>query len=131
VQGSDQTTAGAPTWPANARTSLNSPGSGQINQNFTAQAATEPLAARVTPGQVFPQGTVELVVPLQQGSINAGRARPAFVLSQGSVQTAVPLQQGAVTNQAVATGQTQTVGAPQMTLNARASMSAQGAIGRR
>jgi uncharacterized protein YodC (DUF2158 family) len=141
AQGSNQTTGGEPTRPANARTSLNSPttpapaspslqGSGQINQNFTAQAGNKPLVARVTPGQVFPQGTVELVVPLQQGSINAGRARPAFVLSQGSVQTAVPLQQGAVTNQAVAAGQTPPVGAPQ-TVNARASMSAQGAIGRR
>jgi hypothetical protein len=142
AQGSNQTTGVAPTRPVNARTSLNSPttpaqaspslpGSGQINPNFTTQAGNEPLAARVTPGQVFPQGTVELVVPLQQGSINAGRARPAFVLSQGSVQTAVPLQQGAVTNQAVAAGQAQTVGAPQTAVNARASMSAQGAIGRR
>jgi hypothetical protein len=94
-QGSNQTTGVAPTRPANARTSLNSPttptqaspsqpGSGQINQNSSAQAINEPLVARVTPGQVFPQGTVELVVPLQQGSINAGRARPAFVLSQGA-----------------------------------------------
>jgi uncharacterized protein YodC (DUF2158 family) len=142
AQGSNQATGVAPTRPANARTSLNSPttpvqaspslqGSGQINQNFTAQASNEPLVARVTPGQVFPQGTVELVVPLQQGSINAGRARPVFLLSQGSVQTAVPLQQGAVTNQAVAAGQTQTVGAPQTTVNPRASMSPQGAIGRR
>jgi uncharacterized protein YodC (DUF2158 family) len=142
AQGSNQTTGVAPTRPANARTSLNSPttpaqaspslqGGGQTNQNAAAQAGNEPLVARVTPGQVFPQGTVELVVPLQQGSINAGRARPVFVLSQGSVQTAVPLQQGAVTNQAVAAGQTQTVGAPQTTATARASMSPQGAIGRR
>lgn len=155
-QGSNQTTGVAPTRPANARTSLNSPttptqaspsqpGSGQINQNSSAQAINEPLVARVTPGQVFPQGTVELVVPLQQGSINAGRARPAFVLSQGGVQTAVPLQQSAATSQAVAaTNQTvgainQTVGATNPTVGAgmtraastRTSMSPQGAIGRR
>jgi uncharacterized protein YodC (DUF2158 family) len=156
AQGSNQATGGAPTRPANARTSLNSPttptqaspsqpGSGQINQNSSAQAINEPLVARVTPGQVFPQGTVELVVPLQQGSINAGRARPAFVLSQGGVQTAVPLQQSAATSQAVAaTNQTvgainQTVGATNPTVGAgmtraastRTSMSPQGAIGRR
>jgi hypothetical protein len=142
VQGSNQTTGVAPTRPANTRTSLTSPttpaqaspsqqGSGQINQNSSAQTANESLVARVTPGQVFPQGTVELVVPLQQGSINAGRARPAFVLSQGSVQTPVPLQQGAATNQAVAAGQAQTVGTPQTTASARGSMSPQAAAGRR
>src|SRR6266550_3634933 len=57
---------------------------GQANQNPTAQGANQPpTVGRVTPGLVFPQGTVQLIVPLQQGSIDGGRARPSLVLPQG------------------------------------------------
>ena len=155
AQGANQTTAVAPTRLANARTSTNAPtppapaspsqqgtgqtnqSTGQANQNPTAQspiaqaANQPPTVGRVTPGVVFPQGTVQLIVPLQQGSIDGGRARPSLVLPQGTVQSAIPLQQqGAATNQAVAAGQAQTVGAAQAA-NARASMGAQAAAGRR
>jgi uncharacterized protein YodC (DUF2158 family) len=149
--GTNQTTGVASTRLANARTSTNAPttpaqaspsqqgtgqtnqGTGQTNQNSTAQspiaqgANQPPTVGRVTPGVVFPEGTVQLIVPLQQGSIDGGRARPSLVLPQGTVQSAIPLQQSAPTNQAVATGATS---APQMA-NARASMGPQGGVGRR
>jgi uncharacterized protein YodC (DUF2158 family) len=145
AQGANLTTGVAPTRVANARTSTNAPttpaqaspsqqgtgqanqSTGQTNQNSTAQSplsqgANQPLTVgRVTPGVVFPQGTVQLIIPLQQGSIDGGRARPSLVLPQGTIQSAIPLQQGAPTNQASAA----------QTANARASMGPQGGVGRR
>lgn len=136
-----RTSTNAPTTPAQASPSQQgtgqtnqgtgqaNQGTGQANQNSTAQspiaqgANQPPTVGRVTPGVVFPQGTVQLIVPLQQGSIDGGRARPSLVLPQGTVQSAIPLQQSAPTNQAVAAGQAQT--------GARASMSPQAAAGRR
>ena len=130
-QGTGQTNQG--TAQTNQGTGQTNQSTGQTNQNPTAQspisqAANQPVnVGRVTPAVVFPQGTVELVVPLQQGSIDGGRARPSLVLPQGTIQSAIPLQQSAPTNQAVATGATSAA----QTANARASMSPQAAAGRR
>jgi uncharacterized protein YodC (DUF2158 family) len=128
-QGTGQTNQG--TGQTNQSTGQANQSTGQTNQSPISQGANQPpTVGRVIPGVVFPQGTVQLVVPLQQGSIDGGRARPSLILPQGTVQSAIPLQQSAAGNQAVATGQTQTVGAAQAA-SARASMSPQAAAGRR
>jgi uncharacterized protein YodC (DUF2158 family) len=137
-----------PTTPAQALRSQ--PGSGQANQNPIAQAANQTIdVGRVRPALVvLPSqqgGGTQLILTLQQGTIDGAQARPTLVLPQGTVQTVLPLQQGVATSQTVAaTNQTvgaanQTVGATNQTIaagptraaNARAAMSPQGAIGRR
>jgi uncharacterized protein YodC (DUF2158 family) len=104
-QGTGQTNQG--TGQTNQGTGQANQSTGQTNQSPISQGANQPpTVGRVTPGVVFPQGTVQLIIPLQQGSIDGGRARPSLVLPQGTVQSAIPLQQGATGNQAVASGAT-------------------------
>ena len=90
---------------------------GQTNQSPTAQGTNQTIDVD-RPALVLPQGTVQTVIPLQQGTIGVGQMRPALVLPQGTVQTVLPLQQGAGTNQTIGVGQMGPA-------NARTSMSPQ------
>jgi uncharacterized protein YodC (DUF2158 family) len=54
------------------------------------------------PALVLPQGTVQTVIPLQQGTGSVG---PALVLPQGTVQTVIPLKQGTGTHPTIGVGQ--------------------------
>ena len=54
------------------------------------------------PALVLPQGSVQTVIPLQQGTGSVG---PALVLPQGAVRTVIPLQQGTGTHPTIGVGQ--------------------------
>jgi uncharacterized protein YodC (DUF2158 family) len=134
AQGTNQTIDVGQKRPANARTSMSprtrpapalplQQGTGQTNQNPTAQGTNQTIDVD-RPALVLPQGTVQTVIPLQQGTIGVGQVRPALVLPQGTVQTVLPLQQGAGTNQTIGVGQMGPA-------NARTSMSPQRVIGTR
>jgi uncharacterized protein YodC (DUF2158 family) len=76
--------------PANVGKSM-SPSTGPT---LPLQQGTGPLKQGTGTNQTIGVGQVRpaLVLPLQQGTV--GQARPALVLPQGSVQTVIPLQQG-------------------------------------
>src|SRR5580692_8801453 len=54
-----------------------------------------PLTQGAGPALLLPQGTVQTVIPLKQGTRSVG---PALILPQGTVQTIIPLQQGTGTH---------------------------------
>jgi uncharacterized protein YodC (DUF2158 family) len=87
AQGTNQT---GQVRPANAGTSM----SPSTRPALPLQQGTGPLQQGTGTNQTIGVGQVRpaLVLPLQQGTV--GQARPALVLPQGSVQTVIPLQQG-------------------------------------
>jgi uncharacterized protein YodC (DUF2158 family) len=85
----------SPTEPS-VRRSGDSSSSGQTNQNPTAQGTNQTRQVRPANAgtSMSPSTRPALVLPLQQGTVSVGQARPALVLPQGTVQTVIPLQQG-------------------------------------
>ena len=61
-----------------------------------------PLTQGAGPALLLPQGTVQTVIPLKQGTRSVG---PALILPQGTVQTIIPLQQGTGTHPTIGVGQ--------------------------
>jgi uncharacterized protein YodC (DUF2158 family) len=61
-----------------------------------------PLTQGAGPALLLPQGTVQTVIPLKQGTRSVG---PALILPQGTVQTIIPLQQGTGTHPTIGGGQ--------------------------
>ena len=104
AQGTNQT---GQVRPANAGTSM----SPSTRPALPLQQGTGPLqilplqqgtVGQARPALVLPQGSVQTVIPLQQGTGSVG---PALVLPQGTVQTVIPLQQGTGTHPTIGVGQ--------------------------